>query len=177
MRYLEVRRHSIRIKPSEHLSQEGVRLARSVGETLVPFDRVLTSTLPRAYETAIAMGFAVDEYLEDLGTDHLEKVGPEIDWNAGFAGWAQAARRGGATTEFVRAQAKLWHSIVETLPDGGQALIIGHEGIMEGGAVGCLPNANHAAWGPMCGYCEGVRLAFDGERFTNAEILRVERIE
>ncbi|MBZ0278386.1 MAG: hypothetical protein K8I60_19725, partial [Anaerolineae bacterium] len=68
MRYLEMRRHTIRIKPGQHLSQAGVTLARRVGETIGPFDRVITSTIPRAYETAIAMGFAVDEQLDELGT-------------------------------------------------------------------------------------------------------------
>ena len=32
MRYLEVRRHTMRTKPGEHLSQAGVDLARRVGE-------------------------------------------------------------------------------------------------------------------------------------------------
>lgn len=61
MRVLEVRRHTMRSKPGKHLSQAGVSLARHVGETMGSFDRVVTSTLARAFETAIAMGFAVDE--------------------------------------------------------------------------------------------------------------------
>jgi len=68
MKIIEIRRHSIRSKPGEHLSQQGVTLARLVGENLGPFDKVITSTLPRAFETAIAMGFAVDEQLELLGS-------------------------------------------------------------------------------------------------------------
>lgn len=44
--------------------------------------------------------------------------------------------------------------------------------IIEAGAVGCLPKADHASWGPECDYCEGVRLAFDCEKFLDAEILR-----
>ncbi len=64
MKTIEIRQHSIRAKPSDHLNQQGVTLARLVGENLGPFDRVITSTLPRAFETAIAMGFAVDEQNE-----------------------------------------------------------------------------------------------------------------
>ena len=56
MRYLEHRRHSMRVQPGQHLNQAGVALARRVGETMGPFALVVTSTLPRAYETAIAMG-------------------------------------------------------------------------------------------------------------------------
>jgi hypothetical protein len=47
-----------------HLSARGVALARAVGAELGPIARVLTSTSPRAIETAIAMGLAVDETVE-----------------------------------------------------------------------------------------------------------------
>jgi len=172
MRYLEVRRHTMRVEHGQHLSQAGVSLARRVGNALGPFDRVVTSTVPRAFETAIAMGFAVDEQLDQLST--LEDgVSAEIDWRAGFAVFARVIRQGGATARFAFRQADLWRSIVRALPDSGRALIITHGGIVEAGAVACLPQVDHATWGPSCDYCEGVRLAFDGEQFTAAELLRV----
>src|SRR6266545_2150702 len=66
MRWLEVRRHSLTRKDSardrgSHLSADGVALARLVGESLGPFASVVTSASPRAIETAVAMGFAVDD--------------------------------------------------------------------------------------------------------------------
>jgi hypothetical protein len=69
MRWLEVRRHSLTKKGAargrgSHLSAEGVALARLVGESLGPFATVVTSASPRAIETAVAMGFAVDDALE-----------------------------------------------------------------------------------------------------------------
>ena len=64
MKTLEIRRHSIRSQLGEHLNQTGVTLARLVGQNIGPFDRMVTSMLPRAFETAIAMGFAVDEQNE-----------------------------------------------------------------------------------------------------------------
>ena len=177
MRVLEVRRHSIREKPNPHLSQEGVTLARRVGEGIGPFDLVVTSPLARAVETAIAMGFAVDRQVKKLGTAHLSKVGPEVDFARGFLGWAEAIRRGGKTAKHARRQAKLWRKIALELPEGGRALLIGHEGIMEGGLLGCLPDLDVSDWGPNCRYCEGVRLTFDGEGFVDAELLRVGPIE
>lgn len=176
MQVIEVRRHSLRNKPGQHLSQTGVTLACRVGENLGPFERVITSTLPRAFETAIAMGFTVDEQLDQLcamGDD----VDAEIHWAAGFAEFARVIKQGGATARFARSQAALWRSIAKALPDGGCALIVTHGGIIEAGAVVCLPQVDHRAWGQGCGYCEGVRLGFDGERFTGIEILRVERAE
>ncbi len=173
MRYLEVRRHTMRVKPGQHLSQEGVDLARRIGSEIGPFEFVITSTLHRAYETAIAMGFAVNDQLEELsmmGRGVTLDVG---DWNAGFSVYGQAYSRSGATTVFARQQADLWRSIVEGVTEGGAALVITHGGIVEAGAVGCLPDADHATWGPGIDYCEGVRLSFDGDGFVGADILRV----
>ncbi len=136
MRYLEVRRHSARVKPNAHLSRDGVDLARSVGSTLGPFACVWTSPITRAIETAVAMGFAIDADIPELGTDHLPNVGPEVDFSGGYAAWATAARAGGAMSPYVRAQADLWRRLAVELQDGESALVIGHEGIMEGGAVG-----------------------------------------
>ena len=69
MRWLEVRRHSLTKKGSargrgSHLSAEGVALARLVGESLGPFSLVVTNASPRAIETAVAMGLAVDDTVE-----------------------------------------------------------------------------------------------------------------
>ncbi len=173
MRYLEVRRHSARVKPSAHLSQEGVDLARRVGAGIGPFARVWTSPVTRAVETAVAMGFAIDGDIPELGTDHLPRVGPEVDFTGGYVAWATAAHAGGNMAHYVLAQAALWSRLACELRDGEAALVIGHEGTMEGGAVGCLPHADHAAWGRMCAFCEGVRLGHDGARFVGVEVLRV----
>ncbi len=174
MRYIEIRRHTMRVKPGQHLSQEGVTLARRVGEKSGPFNRVITSTVPRAFETAIAMGFAVDEQIEAL-SEMGHEVNAAIAWPASFANIAQAIRASEAAGRFARAQARLLRSIAKSLPEGGAALVISHGGIVEAAAIGCLPDADHAAWGPHCDCCEGVRLAFDGEQFAGAEILRVNR--
>ena len=161
----------MRVKPGQHLSQAGVDLARRVGGAIGPFDRVITSTVPRAFETAIAMGFAVDEQCEQLSTLG-DDVDAEIQWDVGFAGFASVIQQGRATARFASAQSELWRSIAEALPDGGSALIITHGGIVEAGAVACLPNADHRIWGHSCDYCEGVRLSFDDSNFVGIEIFR-----
>src|SRR5258708_3964118 len=174
IRTMGVRRHTMRVKPGQHLSQAGVSLARHVGEGLGPFERVVTSTLPRAFETAIAMGFAVDEQVEQLST-FGEDVEAELEWPAGFAEVARIVAQNRPSSHFAREQAALWRSIAEQLPEGGHGLIVTHGGIIELGAVGCLPGADHAQWGPYCDYCEGIRLDYDGNAFTDARILRVKR--
>lgn len=172
MRYLEVRRHTIRAKPGQHLSQEGVTRARQIGSTTGPFALVVTSTLPRAYETAIAMGFAVDEMLDEL-CQMDEGVDAEIAWDAGFAEFARVIRQGGVTTRFAQQQAALYRSIVLRIGEGESALIVSHGGMVEAATIACLPDADHTAWGGFIDCCEGVRLQFDSEYFVAADILRL----
>jgi broad specificity phosphatase PhoE len=173
MRILEVRRHTIRSFSSPHISQDGVDLARRVGEGLGKFDRVVTSTLPRAFETAIAMGYAVDEQIEQLSL-MSEEVQAVVQWNAGYAAWAKSAANNPVVELYTQALAELWRSIARALPEGGRALIISHGGIVEAGTVGCLPPTARTTYCPACSYCEGVRLTFDGDAVATVEILRVE---
>jgi hypothetical protein len=54
--------------------------------------------------------------------------------------------------------------------------VISHGGVVEAGAVGALPDANHAAWGTHLSYCEGVRLTYDGDRCVDVTVLRLPTI-
>ncbi len=173
MRVLEVRRHTMRAMPGQHLTQAGVDLARRIGSTMQPFDRVVTSTLPRAFETAIAMGFAVDEQLDQLSMMD-SAVTDEINWDAGFVAWTRVIKQGGAAARFARKQADVWRSILQALPENGRALIISHGGIVEAGAIGCWPPDRPVPDEAYCSYCEGVRLTFDGDKVIDVAILRAE---
>ena len=169
MRTLEVRRHTMRRKPGQHLSQDGVDLARLVGDDSGQFGLVVTSPLPRAIETAIAMGFEVDETDDFLG---LIPTGSGYGWPASFARVSDAVREGGAAAKFAQQMAGAWQTVVERIPESTQALVVTHGGIVEMGAVAAVPDVAHGAWGDAIGYCEGVRLTFDGG-FTGCEVLRV----
>jgi broad specificity phosphatase PhoE len=174
MRILEIRRHTHRHVPQPHLSQTGVDLARRAGEGLAKFDRVITSTIPRAFETAIAMGYAVDEQIEQLGM-MSEAVTATIQWNAGFTAWSMAAQHSPVVAQYTQLMADVLRSIVRPLPDNGRALIISHGGIVEACVVGCLPSTTRFADDAACGYCEGVRLTFNGDVVTHFETLRVDQ--
>lgn len=149
MRIIEHRRHTMRVKPDQHLSQAGVDLARTVGENLSPFDLVITSTLPRAYETAIAMGFAVDEQCEELA---FLPVGfeDEVRWDEGFARFADVIRENsaGAVAQIAVRMAKLHRQIAAELPNSGRALLISHGCIVEASTVRCAPLVDYGSWGP-----------------------------
>jgi hypothetical protein len=172
MKSVEIRRHTMRTKPGQHLSQAGVDLARMVGSRMGSFDRVITSTIPRAFETAIAMGFAVDD-VDDAIAMMDDDVDSEVGWPADFATWAEAIRKGGAASRYAYGLAALMNSIAHNLPEDGAALLISHGGIVEACAVASVMSADHASWGSYIRCCEGVRLMHDGEQFVSARVLRV----
>lgn len=172
MKTIEIRRHSIRSKPGQHLSQQGVTLARLVGQNLGPFDRVMTSTLPRAFETAIAMGFAVDEQNE-LMSSYGEFVESEVPWPATPQQYAKAVRKDKAAARYANQLVEVYHQLVDYLAEGRAALVINHGGVLELGAVACLPQADHESWGEHFDYCEGIRMVWENRKFVDAEILRV----
>lgn len=172
MKFLEVRRHSKRDQSQPHLSQEGVSLARRVGNGMAHFERVVTSTLPRAFDTAVALGYAVHYELDELmPADGI--VSTEVDLDASFADVARAIKIGRHAASYAQDMAKLWRELITLAGDGGSVLVITHGGVIELGVVACMPDADAAQWGPAASYCEGVRLAFDNDDFIDVEILRV----
>jgi broad specificity phosphatase PhoE len=179
-----VRRHTLTKKGAErgrgsHISQAGVALARQVGGSLGPFDRVVASSVPRTFETALAMGFAVSDYEEGvsaLDDEVLAEVGHHDRWSwpEPFAVFARLVRQDGATARMGRTQADLWRVIAAALPEGGRALVISHGRIIEAGAVTCLPDAGHVAWGVPFRHCEGIRLTWERGEVVQFELLRVD---
>ena len=100
MKIIEFRRHSIRVKPSPHLTQEGVEKARKVGDSLSGFNLVLSSSAPRAIETAVAMGYAVDGIREEISItpQELEK---EVMWGMNFDQYLGVIKKGGLTASYA----------------------------------------------------------------------------
>ena len=174
MKTIEIRRHSIRSKPGDHLNQAGVSLARRVGESLGPFELVVTSTLPRAFETAIAMGFAVDEQVELMST-YGSDVEREVPWPQSFAAYAEAFQSGGQAEQYANRLAGFYADLAVDLADGRSALVINHGGILELGVTASFPVADYSSWGDAVDYCEGARLYWEDGKCVNAELLRVER--
>lgn len=184
MRTIEIRRHSCTKKgegrgAGSHLSQSGVELARRVGEEIGPYHLVLASTIPRATETAIAMGFAVDAVVPMLG-----EISPEMHeeighherwaWERPFAEFVRLNERGGATARMGQAQVEIWREALESVPEGGRVLVISHGRVIEAGLVAAVSGEDATAWGGPFQHCEGVQLGYDRGCFSNAKILRVE---
>jgi len=171
MKILEIRRHSIRSQWGDHLNQTGVTLARLVGQNMGPFDRVVTSMQPRAFETAIAMGFAVDEQAE-LMNPYGSAVEKEAPWPQPFYNYSEIIKQEGAAARYSNKLAKYYTGVMEFISEGRSALVINHGGVVELSVVGCLPDADFSTWGDSADYCEGARLYWD-DKFIRAEVLRV----
>lgn len=161
----------MRRKPGSHLSKAGIKLARYAGSDLGPFSHVATSTIPRAIETAIAMGYEINETLELCG-DLPNSVFDDVGWPRCFDSVSKSVKQSIILQNYSSTQAACWTSILRKIPDSTSALLISHGCILELGAVGCLPEANHSEWGDAIGYCEGVKLSFDTE-FIDCELLRM----
>jgi len=138
-----------------------------------PFDRVVTSTLPRAFETAIAMGFAVDEQNELMST-YGSAVFNEAPWPQPFYNYSEIIKQEGAAARYAYKLAEYYAGLMELIAEGRSALVINHGGVVELGVVGCLPDADFSNWGDSVDYCEGARLYWD-DKFIRAEVLRVSK--
>src|SRR5438045_9099814 len=113
MRTLEIRRHSFRKQGAgSQLSQEGVDYARRLGASIGPFARVVTSVVPRARETAIAMGFAVDHEVVTLATDPgLYEQASTVEWQSSTRPFPELARllsQEGPYRFYANAVAAVW---------------------------------------------------------------------
>jgi broad specificity phosphatase PhoE len=183
VRWLEVRRHSLTKKGpgrgrGSHLSAEGVGLARRIGGQTGPFDVVVTSTVARTIETALAMGFAVDDTL-DMGGGVWESAQAQVgdhqhwEWANPFVDYAELIASGGPVAALADRQRVLWSSVVDRTDSGERALVISHGGLIEPGLVASVAGADYAEWGRPFGHCEGVRLAYDGGAFDLMELLRL----
>ncbi|MCX7754180.1 MAG: histidine phosphatase family protein [Anaerolineales bacterium] len=172
MKIIEIRRHSLRHRAAQDLSEEGISLARWIGKEMRRFDRVVASPLPRAVQTAEAMGFTVDEKVELLATTG-DLVEVECPWPASFSDYAAAYRRGGATFVFARNLAAFYTNLADSLPEDGAALVVTHGGVVELSAVGCLPAFDFSTMGDYIEYCEGIRLRWENGQFIDVQVLRV----
>lgn len=179
MRWLEVRRHAPTKKGAargrgSHLPAPGVALARAVGAELGPFALVVTSVSPRAIETAVAMGWAVDDAV-DMPSGYVPgEVGHHDQWGwpQPYVRYAELLAGDGELAAVAAEHRKIWTGVVRSVPEGSGALVVAHGGSIEPALVSCLPGADHASWGAPFGHLDGVRLDFEGGRFARARLCR-----
>ncbi len=169
MKIVEIRRHSVRDLPDEHLSEAGRQLAAEVGRSDGPFRLVVSSPKLRAQETALAMGFPPDEIdprWYDLGDG-------QVPWPLSFSEMLEQLAVNPRAAEVA---AKFRTGVLDLLgriPDGASVLIVAHGGVPELVAASWCAPATLEEMGPACRCMEGIRLEFDGSTCVAAAVLRV----
>ncbi|MFJ3404637.1 histidine phosphatase family protein [Promicromonospora sp. NPDC090134] len=181
MRTLDVVRHSLTRKgvsrsrgAGSHLSPEGVRLARRLGESMPDMAYVAVGDLPRHLETAIALGFAVDEqvawpsgYVEGE-VDHHD----QWTWDQPFVRYAALLAAGRGLHDVAQEHLTHWRRVLDAVPEGGAALIVSSGGSIEPVLVAAFPGADHAAWGGPLHQLEGATIEVEDGRFTGITVRR-----
>jgi hypothetical protein len=101
---------------------------------------VVTSASPRAVETALAMGFAVDDAVE-LPSGYVPgqvEHHQQWRWPRPYSAYAELLGRGGGLPAVAEAYRVAWTGVVEAVPEGAAALVVCHGGGIEPG------------WWPAC---------------------------
>ena len=134
---------------------------------------MVTSPIPRAVETAEALGLTIDGVLPELALvpDSVQRVLDAFPPRS-FADYVQLTRRRREMAEYARQQAELMRDQLVRVPDGGRLLLISHGAVIELGAAAARPN-DALGFGEPAGYVEGVRLTMDGDTWVRGEVLRL----
>lgn len=169
---VEIRRHAERHKPGHNLNARGVARARNASARDREFALVVASPLPRAVQTAVAMGHGLDE--EDWTMASMGGALDDFPWDVSFAAMQQEIRTNpvaGAWATRLTAQVRYWLARIDP---GEELLVVNHGGIAEVCIIGLLGDADAAPLGPSLDYSEGVRLELDGDRVVDVTMLRFE---
>ncbi len=159
------------MKPSPHLNSEGVETARRVGGNGPRFARVVTSPKKRAIETAVAMGFAIDETVPVL-RDIPEELNDFVPYDAGFSALFSAISQTPLAEKYMRKLRELFENELEKIPDGGRLLVVSHGGVVEWSALACLPELARALGNPI-DKCEAIELSWEDGKFISVKALRL----
>ena len=177
MRCVQVRRHSLTKKEEtrgSHLSQEGVELARATAAGMGTFDLVIASKAPRTVETALAMGFSVEDVISY--PDVTDGTGIDFhawwEWPAPFDEVAAIFDRNERAARAGASIADAWSGIAESVKEDGRALVVSHGGVMEVGLVAAITDADRSDWGAPFQQCDGFELDYDGAGFTAVRFFR-----
>lgn len=172
MKEIELRRHSVRDKPETDLSPAGLELAREVGREAGPFQLCVTSPVPRALQTAQAMGAPSPEVDRTWGEIPAEVV-EEIGWPSPFLRVAEAVRRGGASARMADRLLQAALVALARVDEGERLLVVTHGGFPELVSVRALPRSDPRTWGGVLRCMEGVRIRVEGVTPTHVSVLRV----
>ena len=168
MRYIELRRHTD--NDGDRLTKQGIADAEALGRDAVspPYSAFVSSGAAWATEVLTILRRAADQTEVPITVEDGLRSAVEDRWRE-----ASKAAGKGASVERMRAvdadlveqEARLLGTalgrVVDALPDGGRALIVGHSPTNEAAVLGLTGQVI----GPM-GRREGVLIVEDGGTYT-----------
>ena len=173
----DVRRHAKRAEHDDEdsgLSSDGRAMALALAATAPAYALVAASPIRRARETAELIGGRVDETVPGLAPD----LGPLLSYGAylmlsELSGWIGFVQGDPAALRMADEQLGVWAGLAARVRDGESALAVSHGGVIEIPAAALALRLGANLGGPAFGYCEGVRVAYEGSEPVAIEVLRV----
>jgi phosphohistidine phosphatase SixA len=167
MRYVELRRHTD--NDGDQLSEQGVSDAEAIGRGGLhpPYTAFVSSGANRATEMLTILRLAAGQEETPIATETALRSSVEDRWRE-----ASKAAGKGASVEDMRAadpdlvehESRLLgaalRGVVEALPEGGRALVVGHSPTNEAAVLGLVGQPISAL-----GKGEGVLVVEDGGRY------------
>lgn len=146
------------------------RLAKSAG----PYALVLSSPLERAKESAKLIAGRIDEVeaglLPDLGGAVATQMYGEMTT---LQRWAELYEAEAKARDFAHEQLRTWARIASRMKPRETVLAISHGGIIELPVIALAKELGMHLAGLAFGFCEGVRVTYDGGKPTKLEFVRV----
>jgi broad specificity phosphatase PhoE len=139
--------------------------------TTGPFHYVLTSTIPRAVETALVLGYEVNR-MDDLLFHYKPELVDELG-NRSFQAIAKAIEAGRYTYSYAQDQLVLLREALDEVDEGDTILVVSHGSMVEIGLVAMFTDLDHEKWGKSFTYLEGYRVGYENEEFKDPQILRI----
>lgn len=154
----------------DHINQKGIDLGKRISQETGPFHYVLTSTIPRAVETSLVLGYEVNR-MDDLLFHYKPELMGELG-DQSFSSIAKAVKAGKYATSYADDQLELFKQALDEVEDGETVLVVSHGCMVEIGLTAMFPDADHNEWGKPFTYLEGYRVGYENGEFKNPEILR-----
>ncbi|GAB3916404.1 hypothetical protein GCM10027613_14750 [Microlunatus endophyticus] len=136
-----------------------MRAARAVGEALPDCGYVLTGPDRRHVETAIAMGYAVDELVE-WPSGYVEGVVDHHDqwrWDQPFVRYRALLHASPALRDVAETHLAHWRRALDQIREGEAALVISSGGSIEPVLVAAFASDELAGWGSALHQLDGPR--------------------
>jgi len=179
---VEIRRSSIRLKPSKRLSLEGLRLAKMVAPYLGgPYHAYYSSRARRARDTLKGLGFPTYREVEEFDPlpaafDRFERElllrqrQTGCNFLQGYLGIPEAREE---LRIIGRRLVEAVHKIVRKLPPEGRALIVSHSGVIEALGLIVREEDDPSYVSEALRHLEGLAFEFVGGEIRQMRVLRI----